>query len=101
LLASDVGESFLYILVFNYVKSKINPHIKAAQGAILSIGAPFGWLLIRMFQGATPIDELSAKKVAVTVSLGLTKLKTGDDDKSFLERADTALYQAKQRVVVG
>ncbi len=42
------------------LNQRFNPQIRAAQGAILSIGAPLGWLLIRMFQGAAPIDELSA-----------------------------------------
>ncbi len=41
------------------LNQKFNPHIRAAQGAILSIGAPFGWLLIRLFQGAEPIAELN------------------------------------------
>jgi two-component system cell cycle response regulator len=35
--------------------------------------------------------------IPVTVSIGVTGLKEGDTDESFIQRADQALYQAKQQ----
>lgn len=34
-------------------------HKRAAQGAIVSLGSPLGWLLIQWFQGSNPEQQLS------------------------------------------
>jgi two-component system cell cycle response regulator len=49
---------------------------------------------LRQTVSSTPFhtDDINIK---MTISLGLTQFRIGDTAKSFIERADTALYQAK------
>jgi two-component system cell cycle response regulator len=49
---------------------------------------------VRSHVGAGPIN-LQGLEVAVTISLGVSAIKPGDDVEAILSRADHALYQAK------
>ena len=45
---------------------------------------------------ALRVAGTSPEGLAVTVSIGVAEITPGDDDKTWLERADRALYLAKQ-----
>jgi diguanylate cyclase len=47
---------------------------------------------VRALQVSTPTEET----IAVTVSIGLAQIEVGDDEKTWLDRADRCLYSAKQ-----
>lgn len=49
----------------------------------------------RIREHVAALDTINGKKSSVTVSLGVTTLNKNDDCKSLFDRADRALYQAK------
>jgi len=78
-LARVGGEEFAALLP----RCKIETGVETAERIRNKIAAAF-------------VISKKGKKVMVTVSLGLTSLTITDDNNSLLERADTALYQAKE-----
>ncbi|CCX80517.1 diguanylate cyclase [Clostridium sp. CAG:715] len=41
-------------------------------------------------------SDVSDKDISVTISLGITEYGDGDDEKTILQKADKALYKAKE-----
>ncbi len=67
------------------------PLVRAAQGLVLAVGAPVGWLLIRMARGHLPMAELSANAslyaymlFATMVVFGLFGLLLGEREARLL-----------------
>ena len=41
-------------------------------------------------------SDVSEKNIGVTISLGIAEYTDGDDEKTILQKADKALYKAKE-----
>lgn len=52
---------------------------------------------IRIGFSAVPVTMSGGKSFSVTVSAGVAELKPGEDASSLLDRADSAMYEAKRR----
>jgi diguanylate cyclase (GGDEF)-like protein len=66
------------------------PEVTAQEGAVLAER-------VREQFVKTPQEMPGGTTIYVSISIGITQYEPGDDAKSFFSRADSGMYQAKQR----